>query len=80
MKFFKSLFAVKENQPTSCLIQFKEFSNSDCRCVQQELDLSETEWMDTSAYKNAKEVLRKQSVEAINAQINSKKQRDLFGF
>jgi len=80
MKLFKSLFTPKTNKPTSCSIQFKEFSNSDCRCIQQELDISEIEWMDASAYKNAKETLRRRSAETINTQINSKKQKDLFGF
>jgi len=33
----------------------KDFANQDCRCVQQELDLSELTWMDTSAYRNSKQ-------------------------
>ena len=80
MKLFKSLFTPKTNKPVHCSMISKEFSNSDCKCVQQELDISETKWMDTSAYKNVKEILKKQSVKATNAQIASKKQKDLFGF
>ena len=35
----------------------KDFANQDCRCVQQELDLSELIWMDASAYTHSRKML-----------------------
>ena len=78
MGFFTSLLSKKRK--VAQVASSVEFNNSDCKCIQQELDISEIKWMDTSAYKNAKEMLRKQSAKTINTQINSKRQRDLFGF
>jgi hypothetical protein len=48
-----SLFNLFSNKPideTSVDSYHHEFVNSECKCVQQELDLSEFNWMDTSAY------------------------------
>jgi hypothetical protein len=56
----------------------KEFSNADCKCVQQELDLSELTWMDTSAYSYSKEMLKHSSNIAIRARLAFNRQRDLF--
>ena len=84
MKFIKSLFSIKpkasEISGLKGLDTSKEFKDSSCRCVQQELDISEIQWMDTSAYQNAKRILRKKSVETINARIDARKQKDLFGY
>ena len=78
MGFFTSLLSKKRK--VAQVASSVEFNNSDCKCIQQELDISKKKWMDTSAYKNAKEMLRKQSAKTIDTQINSKRQRDLFGF
>jgi len=59
MKLFKSLFTPKTNKPTSCSIQFKEFSNSDCRCIQQELDLSDLTQADSMVYEKSKKKSKK---------------------
>ena len=56
----------------------KEFANQDCRCVQQELDLSELIWMDASAYSNTKQVLKKKSRILIDQYLTSDRQKDLF--
>jgi len=56
----------------------KEFTNTDCRCVQQELDLSELIWMDTSTYIRSKQELRRSSIIAIRMRLASNKQSDLF--
>ncbi|MBT3195429.1 MAG: hypothetical protein HN338_03020 [Candidatus Ruthia sp.] len=55
-----------------------EFANAACQCVQQELDLSELNWMDTSAYTRSKEMLRHSSAIAIRTRLAFNKQRDLF--
>jgi len=39
----------------------KDFNNHSCRCVQQELDLSELVWMDASPYQHVKEKLKENS-------------------
>jgi len=56
----------------------KNFINQECRCVQQEFDLSELTWMDNSAYKNSKAVLRQSSGIAIRTYLAHNPQRDLF--
>ncbi|WPE18722.1 hypothetical protein [Candidatus Thioglobus autotrophicus] len=56
----------------------KDFANQDCRCVQQELDLSELIWMDTSAYQHSKKMLKKNSSIAIKTYLGFNPQRDLF--
>jgi len=56
----------------------KEFTSADCRCVQQELDLSEIIWMDISAYIRSKQELRRSSIIAIRMRLASNKQSDLF--
>jgi len=78
MKLFKSLFTAKANQPTSCSILSKEFINSSCQCTQQELNISETTWMDTTPYTNAKKALKSISVDTMVARYKSNEQRDLF--
>jgi len=56
----------------------KDFANQDCRCVQQELDLSELTWMDTSAYRNSKQKIKHQSEVMASEYLTSDRQRDLF--
>ncbi len=56
----------------------KDFADQDCRCVQQELDLSELIWMDTSSYKHAKEAFNNRSAIAIQTYLSFNSQRDLF--
>ena len=55
-----------------------EFNNSACKCVQQELDISETILVDTTPYENAKKVLKVKSSELMVEQYKSNNQRDLF--
>ncbi len=56
----------------------KEFANTQCRCVQQELDLSELGQMDASAYAYSKEMLKRSSPIAVRTRLGFNKQRDLF--
>ncbi len=56
----------------------KDFDNQECRCVQQELDLSELTWMDTSAYQHTKEMLKRNSSITIRTYLGFSPQRDLF--
>jgi hypothetical protein len=72
-----SLFNIFSNKPideTSVDSYHHEFVNSECKCVQQELDLSELNWMDTSAYVRSKEMLKYSST----TRLAFNKQRDLF--
>lgn len=55
-----------------------DFANQTCRCIQQELDLSELTGMDTSAYQHSKEMLKKKSEELLSEYLTSDRQRDLF--
>ena len=57
----------------------KDFADQDCRCVQQELDLSELTWMDASSYKQTKETLKTGSINSLKARLASNDQHDLFG-
>ena len=76
MGFFTSLlpFKRKATQVSSST----EFNNSACKCVQQELDISETTWIDTTPYENAKKALKVKSRELMVARYKSNNQRDLF--
>jgi len=56
----------------------KDFANQDCRCVLQELDLSELTWMDTSAYCHSKKKLKHQSEVMASEYFSPDWQRDLF--
>ncbi|MEO1890159.1 MAG: hypothetical protein ABGX45_00515 [Candidatus Thioglobus sp.] len=72
-----SIFNIFSNKPideTSVDSYHHEFVNSECKCVQQELDLSELNWMDTSAYVRSKEMLKYSST----TRLAFNKQRDLF--
>ena len=55
-----------------------EFNNSACKCVQQELDISETIWVDKTPYENAKKALKVKSRGLTVEQYKSDNQRDLF--
>ena len=56
----------------------EEFANQTCRCVQQELDLSELTWMDTTPYQDAKARLKQDSSIAVRTYLGFSPQRDLF--
>ena len=56
----------------------KDFVDQNCRCVQQDLDLSELIWMDTSAHHNVKEKLKEKSEMIKSEYLISNRQRDLF--
>jgi len=76
-----SLFNIFSNKPideTSVDSYHHEFVNSECKCVQQELDLSEFNWMDISAYVRSKAMLKRSSTIAIRTRLAFNKQRDLF--
>ena len=57
----------------------KEFTNQECRCVQQDLDLSELTWMDTTPHQYSKEVLKEQTKFLADGYLTSDRQKDLFG-
>ena len=82
MKFLKLLFSIKpkasEISRLKDLVTSKEFKDSSCRCVQQELDVSEIQWMDASAYQNTKKILKIKSKEIKRMILRSKDQVDLF--
>ena len=56
----------------------KDFADQDCRCVQQELDLSELIWMDARAYAHSRKMLKKQSEIVMSQYLTSDRQKDLF--
>jgi len=56
----------------------KDFADQDCQCIQQELDLSELTWMDTSAHQNVKKKLKEKSEIIMSEYLASDRQRDLF--
>ena len=56
----------------------EDFVNQECRCVQQDLDLSELIWMDTSAYTHSKQILKEQSEVLVSEYLTSDRQKDLF--
>jgi len=72
-----SLFNIFTNRDKVSSVS-KDFANADCRCVQQELDLSELNWMDTSAYVRSKAMLKRSPAIAIKTRLAFNKQRDLF--
>ena len=72
-----SLFNIFTNRSQTLNVS-KEFASAACQCVQQELDLSELNWMDTSAYVRSKEMLKHSSTIAIRTRLAFNKQRDLF--
>jgi hypothetical protein len=79
MSIFK-LFKTKQPslKPGLELNLFKEFENQDCRCVQQELNLSELVWMDTSSHQQAKQKLKEKSKDLMNKYLTADRQKDLF--
>ena len=77
MGFFTLLLSI--NKKTAQASAGTEFSNANCKCVQQELILSETTWMDTTPYENAKKVLKVKSRELMVSRYESDNQKDLFG-
>ena len=76
MGFFTSLLTFKRK--ATQVSSSTEFNNSACKCVQQELDISETTWIDTTPYENAKKALKVKSRELMVARYKSNNQRDLF--
>ncbi len=76
MGFLTSLLSFKRNAVQ--VSSSTEFINSACKCVQQELDISETTWVDTTPYENAKKALKVKSSELMVEQYKSDNQRDLF--
>jgi len=56
----------------------KDFANQACRCVQQELDLSQLTWMDTSGYQHSKEALKEKNKALMSEYLTSDRQKDLF--
>ena len=82
MKFLKLLFSIKpkasEISRLKDLVTSKEFKDSSCRCVQQELDISEMQWMDARTYQNTKKILKIKSKEIKRMILRSKDQVDLF--
>ena len=80
---FEVLFSIfKGNSPSlKPGLEFdfsKEFTNQECRCVQQDLDLSELTWMDTTPHQSSKEVLKEQSEVSVSEYLTSDRQKDLF--
>jgi len=82
MKLLRSLFSIKpkasEISRLKGLVTSKEFKDSSCRCVQQELDISEMQWMDARTYQNTKKILKIKSKEIKRMILRSKDQVDLF--
>ena len=56
----------------------KDFDNQACRCVQQELDLSELTWMDTSSYQHSKKMLKDKSEILMREYLTSDNHKDVF--
>ncbi len=77
MKFIISLLSKAKSANTNSDISV-EFNNSNCKCIQQELDISETSYGDMAPYTNAKIALKAASKKAMMARYKSDEQRDLF--
>ena len=75
MKLFKSFLskAIKPRESTA-----NEFKASSCKCVQQNLDLSELTWIDTTPYTRLMENSKARNKETLRVILKSKDQRDLF--
>ena len=76
MGFFTSLLSKKRK--VAQVASSVEFNNSACNCIQQELDISETVWIDKTPYENAKEALKAKSREIMIERYKSDNQRDFF--
>jgi hypothetical protein len=55
-----------------------DFSGGECKCIQQDFNISETTKMNTTRYIKSKEVLRVKSKEVMQVLLKSNNQRDLF--
>ena len=77
MRFFTLLLPFKRK--AAQVSSSTEFNNSACKCVQQELDISETTWVDTTPYENAKKALKAKSKKLISGRYKADIQKDLFG-
>ena len=79
MSIFK-LFKTKQPslKPGLELNFSKDFANQDCQCIQQEFDLSELTWMDTSVHQNIKGKLKEKSQIIMSKYLVSDRQNDLF--
>jgi hypothetical protein len=76
-----SIFNIFSNKPineVSADSYHNEFVNSECKCVQQELDLSERTWIDKSAYTRLKKKSRCGTYIAIRTYLGFNKQMELF--
>ena len=78
MKLLKS-FLSKKYKNLEYSTPSDEFNSSKCRCIQQELNLSDSAWMDKTSYNKAREGLKVASRNTIIARYKLDKQRDLFG-
>jgi hypothetical protein len=73
-----NIFSNKSIDETSVDSYHHEFVNSECKCLQQELDLSERTWIDKSAYTQSKQALRCSSYIAVRTYLGFNKQMELF--
>jgi len=71
MRFIASLLST--NKSTS-----SEFSNSDCKCIQKDLDLSDLTQADPKVYEKSKQKLSESSRETMRSILKARDQRDLF--
>ncbi len=55
-----------------------DFSSQSCRCIQQELDLSELIWMNTSTLKSSKGTLKEKGKVLMSKYLTADRQKDLF--
>jgi len=76
MIFFN--YKPKQTESYTSIKGADDFKNSTCRCLQQEMDLSELTWADTSNYKKLKQILKCQNTETRRMNLLSKPQMDLF--
>ena len=73
-----NIFSNKSIDETSVDSYHHEFVNSECKCVQQELDLSERTWIDKSAYTRLKQRSRCDTYIAVRTYLGFNKQMELF--
>jgi hypothetical protein len=76
MGFFTSLLSFKRK--AAQVSPSIEFNNSACKCVQQELDISETIWVDAAPYIKFKKGIKARNKKSIRLILQSKAQKDLF--
>jgi len=71
MKFITSLLSTNKHISS-------EFNNSDCKCIQQNLDLSDLAQVNSKRYKKSKKRLKESLKEAMRSTLKTRDQKEMF--